>query len=58
VISAEPLRRFFSPSQETPWAWGATCSTTPSVGYFAAGALLAIAGLLVLIPWWRRLVEP
>jgi len=36
---------------------GATCSTTPSVGYFAAGALLVIAGLLVLVPWWRRLVE-
>jgi hypothetical protein len=36
---------------------GPTCSTTPPVGYFAAGALLVIAGLLVLVPWWRRLVE-
>ena len=36
---------------------GPTCSTTPSIGYFAAGALLVVAGLLVLVPWWRRLVE-
>jgi hypothetical protein len=36
---------------------GSTCSTAPSVAYFAAGALLAIAGVLVLVPWWRRLVE-
>jgi hypothetical protein len=34
-----------------------TCSTAPSVAYFVAGALLVIAGVLVLVPWWRRLVE-
>jgi len=33
-----------------------TCSTAPSVAYFAAGALLVIAGVLVIVPWWRRLV--
>ena len=36
---------------------GPTCSTAPSAGYFVAGGLLAIAGLLVIVPWWRRLVE-
>jgi hypothetical protein len=36
---------------------GAACSTTPSLGYFAVGAVLAIAGALVIIPWCRRLVE-
>jgi hypothetical protein len=36
---------------------GPTCSTAPSVPYFVAGALLVIAGVLVLVPWWRRLVE-
>jgi hypothetical protein len=36
---------------------GAPCSTTPSVGYLWAGAALAIAGVLVIVPWWRRLVE-
>ncbi len=35
---------------------GATCSTTPPMGYFVAGALLVAAGLLVIVPWWRRLV--
>jgi hypothetical protein len=34
-----------------------TCSTAPSAAYFAAGAVLVIAGVLVIIPWWRRLVE-
>jgi len=33
----------------------ATCSTTPSALYFAAGALVLIAGVLVTVPWWRRL---
>jgi hypothetical protein len=36
---------------------GPTCSTAPSAAYFAAGALLVIAGVLVIVPWWRRLVE-
>jgi hypothetical protein len=34
-----------------------TCSTAPSTVYFWAGAALVIAGALVLVPWWRRLVE-
>jgi hypothetical protein len=34
-----------------------TCSTAPSMTYLWAAAALVIAGLLVLIPWWRRLVE-
>ena len=34
-----------------------TCSTAPSAAYFVAGALLVIAGVLVIVPWWRRLVE-
>jgi hypothetical protein len=29
----------------------------PSVGYLVAGAALAIVGVLVVVPWWRRLVE-
>jgi hypothetical protein len=33
----------------------ATCSTTPSAMYFVACAILLIAGLLIIIPWWRRL---
>jgi hypothetical protein len=36
---------------------GPTCSTAPSVAYFWAGGLLVIAGLLVIVRWWRRLVE-
>jgi hypothetical protein len=36
---------------------GPTCSTTPLAFYFVAGGLLVIAGLLVIVPWWRRLVE-
>jgi hypothetical protein len=36
---------------------GPTCSTAPSAAYFWAGAALVIAGLLVIVPWWRRLVE-
>jgi hypothetical protein len=36
---------------------GPTCSTAPSVAYFVAGALLVIAGALIIVPWWRRLVE-
>jgi hypothetical protein len=32
----------------------ATCSATPSALYFAAGAVLLIAGLLVIVPQWRR----
>jgi hypothetical protein len=35
---------------------GPTCSTAPSATYFWIAAVLAVAGLLVLIPWWRRLV--
>ena len=34
-----------------------TCSTAPSAAYFWIGAALLIAGLLVTVPWWRRLVE-
>jgi hypothetical protein len=34
-----------------------TCSTAPAALYFWAAAGLAIAGLLVLVPWWRRLVQ-
>jgi hypothetical protein len=34
-----------------------TCSTAPSAAYFLIGAALLIAGLLVTIPWWRRLVQ-
>jgi hypothetical protein len=33
-----------------------TCSTAPSAGYFLTGAALLIAGVLVLVPWWRHLV--
>jgi hypothetical protein len=33
----------------------ATCSPTPSVLYFAVGAVLLIAGLLVMVPWARWL---
>jgi hypothetical protein len=36
---------------------GSTCPTAPSVGYLVAGAVLVIAGVLVVVPWWRRLVE-
>jgi hypothetical protein len=36
---------------------GSTCSTAPSAAYYVAAALLVIAGVLVLVPWWRRLVE-
>ena len=36
---------------------GPTCSTAPSAAYIAAAALLVIAGVLVIVPWWRRLVE-
>jgi hypothetical protein len=36
---------------------GPTCSTAPSAAYFAAAALLLIAGVLITVPWWRRLVE-
>ena len=36
---------------------GPTCSSAPSMAYFAVAALLVIAGVLVLVPWWRRLVE-
>ena len=35
----------------------ATCSTAPSMAYFVAAALLVIAGVLIIVPWWRRLVE-
>jgi len=24
--------------------------------YFVAGAALVVAGLLIIVPWWRRLV--
>jgi len=53
--SASTCNRINSFNQDL--GYGATCSTTPPFGYFAAGALLVIAGLLVIIPWWRRLVE-
>jgi UPF0716 family protein affecting phage T7 exclusion len=36
---------------------GPTCSTVPSAAYFVAGALMVIAGVLTIVPWWRRLVE-
>ena len=36
---------------------GPTCSTAPSMAYFVAAALLVIAGVLIIVPWWRRLVE-
>ena len=35
---------------------GPTCSTAPSLAYFVVGALLAIAGVLIIVPWWRRLI--
>ena len=31
----------------------ATCSTTPPASYFIGALILLIAGLLVLVPWWR-----
>jgi hypothetical protein len=31
----------------------ATCSTTPPTAYFIGALILLIAGLLVLVPWWR-----
>jgi hypothetical protein len=34
-----------------------TCSTAPPAAYFLIGAALLIAGLLVTVPWWRRLVQ-
>jgi hypothetical protein len=34
----------------------ATCSTTPSALYFVAGAVLLIAGVLIILPWSRWLV--
>jgi hypothetical protein len=34
----------------------ATCSTTPSPLYFVAGAVLLIAGVLIILPWSRWLV--
>ena len=33
----------------------ATCSTTPSVLYFAAGGVLLVAGAATLVPWARLL---
>jgi hypothetical protein len=30
-----------------------TCSTTPPAAYFIGALVLLIAGLLVLVPWWR-----
>jgi hypothetical protein len=35
----------------------ATCSTMPSMTYFGAGAVLVIAGLLVIMPWSRWLTD-
>ena len=35
---------------------GSTCSTAPSTVYLWVGAVLLIAGVLVIVPWWRRLV--
>ena len=35
---------------------GPTCSTAPSMAYFVAAALLVIAGVLIIVPWWRRLI--
>ena len=31
----------------------ATCSTTPPAVYFIGAVILLIAGLLILVPWWR-----
>jgi len=31
-----------------------SCSTVPSVGYFAAAGLCLLAGFLILVPWWLR----
>ena len=31
-----------------------TCSTTPPTAYFICAIVLLIAGLLVVVPWWRR----
>jgi hypothetical protein len=31
----------------------ATCSATPPLAYFVGALILLIAGLLVLVPWWR-----
>jgi hypothetical protein len=31
----------------------ATCSTTPPMPYFIGAIILLIAGLLVIVPWWR-----
>ena len=31
----------------------ATCSTTPPAAYFIGSIALLVAGLLVLVPWWR-----
>jgi len=33
----------------------ATCSTTPSALYFVAGAVLLLAGVLIMMPWGRWL---
>lgn len=33
----------------------ATCSSTPSMLYFAAGAVLLVAGLATVMPWTRWL---
>jgi hypothetical protein len=30
-----------------------TCSTTPPAAYFIGTVILLIAGLLILVPWWR-----
>jgi hypothetical protein len=32
-----------------------TCSPTPSALYFAAGAVLLVAGVLIMMPWARWL---
>ena len=29
------------------------CSTTPPAAYFIGAIILLIAGLLILVPWWR-----
>jgi hypothetical protein len=31
----------------------ATCSTTPPLAYFAGALILLLAGVLVIVPWWR-----
>jgi hypothetical protein len=31
----------------------ATCSATPPAAYFIGAIILLIAGLLVIVPWWR-----